>query len=182
MAQGWRNPVPWSIFPVMRTVQPQVRAAQAPDGTQVHLLDHPPHDLPPVHARDLAAAWDTARHAAIRGRRGTARQFRFRNPDGTTTGLALHDRDAACWAAANAHGLQTTYGVSLCLRLLALVELLTRAPALRAYLTLDRGTADLHPALLRAAAAIPLTEDARFDEARIHGQLTPASLPSGALA
>lgn len=169
----------------MRTSQPprrrQVQEAKAPDGTRVHLLDHPPNDLPPVHARDLAAAWDTARHAAIRGRRGTARQFRFRNPDGTTTGLALHDQDAACWAAANAHGLQTTYGVSLCLRLLALVELLARAPALRPYLTLDRGTADLHPALLRAAAAIPLDDDARFDEARIGAQLSPAATPLGAL-
>lgn len=160
--------------------QPQVPAAQTPDGTEIHLLDHSPHDLPPVHARDLAAAWDAARHAALQARRGTARQFRFRHPDGSTTALALNDRDAACWAGATAQGLRTTHGVSLCLRLLALVDLLARAPALHAYMTLHRNGADLHPALLRAAAATPLTDDARFDEARIRTQLTP--LPSGAPA
>ena len=159
---------------------PQVQAAQMPDGTEVHLLDHPPGDLPPVYARDLAAAWDAARHAALQARHGTARQFRFRHPDGTTTALALNDQDAACWAGATAQGLQTTYGVSLCLRLLALVELLARAPALRAYMTLHRTGADLHPALLRAAAAAALNNDARFDEDRIRTHL--ALLPSGALA
>lgn len=163
-------------------MQPRVRAAQAADGTQVHLLDHPPGELPPVHARDLAAAWDAARAAALQARRGSARQFLFRHPDGTTTTLALNDRDAACWAAANAQGLQTAHGVSLCLRLLALVDMLARAPALHAYMTLHRNGADLHPALLRAAAATPLTDEARFDEARIRAQLSPTPLPSGAFA
>ena len=186
---GWRNPGRGPIFQPMPDAQPSmaqptVQVAHGPDGTPVYLLDHPPTDLPPVHGRDLAAAWDAAREAALHAARGSARRFRFRHADGSFTDLALHDRDAACWTAAAAagHGLQTAYGVSLCLRLLALVDLLGRARALHGLLQWRRGAAELHPSLLRAAATAPLTNDARFDEARFRARLGPAPLPLGAFA
>lgn len=168
----------------MPDAQPSVQLAQGPDGTPLYLLDHSPAELPPVHGRDLLAAWDAARDAALRTARGTARRFRFRHADGSFTDLALQDRDAACWAGASAaaHGLQTAYGVSLCLRLLALVDLLARTRALHGMLTLRRGGAELHPALLRAAATAPLTNDARFDEAPFRARLGPAFPSLGALA
>ena len=177
--EGWRNRGRRSIFVTMSLAQPSVQIGQGPDGAPVYVFDHPPADLPPVHGRDLAAAWDAARQAALHAARGCHRHFRFRHPDGSVTDLALHDRDAACWAGATAagHGLQTAYGVSVCLRLLALVDLLARTRALHALLTWRRGGAELHPALLRAAATAPLTDDARFDEVRFRAWLGPA-LPS----
>ncbi len=62
-------------------------------------------------------------------------------------------------------GLATTRGLSLCLRLLALVDLLAHATWARPLFRLARDGAEFHPALLRAAASQPLTQDARFDEA-----------------
>ena len=60
---------------------------------------------------------------------GTPRLFRFCRADGTSTDLALADPDACCWAGAvdGTVGIGTSYGLSLCLRLLALVDLLASA-------------------------------------------------------
>lgn len=164
---------------------PLVTIAQGVDGTFTYALDRPPAALPPVHGRDLAAAWDAARDAARSATWGAARRFRFQQEDGTVTDLSIHDRDARCWAGAveMTAGLQTTYGLSLCLRLLALVDLLARARWTDGLCTLRRGGAELHPALLRAAAVAELTNDARFDETRLRAGLTLlAAPPSGAFA
>ena len=53
----------------------------------------------------------------------------------------------------------------LCLRLLALVEILTRAVRLEPFFDVTPDGVDLHPSLLAAAAALPLDPAARFDEA-----------------
>lgn len=152
---------------------------QALDGTLTYLVDRPPAALPPVHGRDLAAAWDAARDAALGAVWGTGRRFRFRQPDGTFTDLALHDRDARCWAGAveMTAGLQTLYGLSLCLRLLALVDLLARASWTNSLCQLRRNGAELHPALLRAAASVELTNDARFDETSFRAGLNLLATP-----
>lgn len=156
------------------------------DGAYIYVLPVPPEGLPAVRGRDLAAAWDAAREAARAAAWGKVRRFRFPHADGSVTELALSDRDAACWATAveRVAALQTSYGVSLCLRLLALVDLLGRAPWAARLLAFEAGLARLHPALLRLAAAAPLSAEARFDEARFHDSL--ASLPvaglSGAIA
>ena len=162
---------------------PLVQVGQALDGTLTYLIDHPPGELPPVRARDLAAAWDAAREAAVAAIWGSARRFRFRQPDGSLVDLALHDRDARCWAGAVelTSGLQTTYGLSLCLRLLALVDLLARARWTDALCQVRRGGAELHPSLLRVAATAPLTNDARFDETPFRAGLTVLPSP-GAFA
>ncbi len=174
---------------------PTVKVGAAPDGTLTYLVDLPPEALPPVSLRDLSNAWDAARDRAIAaesradGGWGAARLFRFRRPDGSCTDLALADRDACCWAGAvdGTVGMHTSYGLSLCLRLLALVDLLAHARWAAALFTLRRDGAEIDPAVLRAASLTPLTPEARFDERGFRSQVTLAALPSpsgpsGALA
>ena len=152
-----------------RPVQVQARA----DGALVYVVALPPEALPPVRARDLAAAWDAARNAALAERWGTARFFRFRRADGTCTDFALGDADACCWAGAvdGTVGMASCYGLSLCLRLLALVDLLARADWAGPLVALRRDGAAIQPALMQAAATHPLTPDGRFDESGLRARL-----------
>ena len=157
----------------MQPAPRSVHVGESHDGTLTYLVDRPPAALPGVSGRDLAAAWDAAREAAMDAMWGAARRFCFRQEDGSVTELALHDRDARCWVGAveRTTGLQTEYGVSLCLRLLALVDLLAHARWTDGMCRVRRGGAELHPALLRAAAAAELTNEARFDETRLRAGL-----------
>ncbi len=154
-------------------MHPRIEAGATRDGTITYRIDAMPPDLPPVLGRDLLRAWEQAREAARRAVWSVARIFRFRAPDGTTTDLALQDQDARCWAGAvdRCLGIQTGYGLSVCLRLLALVDLLARAAWATGLVDLNGGGAVLHPALIRAAAQAPLTADARFDEAHMRATL-----------
>jgi hypothetical protein len=156
------------------------------DGALTYLVDAPPEALPPVLLRDLAAAWEAAREAAVSARWSTPRRFRFRCGDGTCTDLALADADACCWAGAvdGTVGMHTSYGLSLCLRLLALVDLLARASWAAQLFSLRRDGARINPCVLHAAATVPLTREARFDEsdfrARVQQRLpaAPAMRPT----
>jgi len=145
---------------------PIIRIGDGPGGAVTYLVDLAPEDLPSVAKRDLEQAWYAAREAALAEHSGSVRVFRFQRPDGNHTDLALSDRDAICWAGAvdRSIGLRSTLGLSLCLRLLALVDLLARAPWISPLYRLARDGTEFHPALLRAAASQPLTSDARFDE------------------
>jgi hypothetical protein len=149
-----------------RSVARRIQVGTAADGTLTYLVDLPPEAMPPVRQRDIDLVWDAARQRAVRADWGAARLFRFRRADGSCTDLALADADACCWASAvdSSVGMQTSYGMSLCLRLLALVDLLTQARWADAFCTLRRDGAQLHPALLNAAAQAPLTADARAAE------------------
>jgi len=69
-------------------------------------------------------------------------------------------------------------GLSLCLRLLALVDLLATAPWASRYLATDRGLR-IGRHLLRAAARADLTEEARFDEASFCRNLSPPPNANG---
>lgn len=151
-----------------------IRIGGGPGGAVTYLVALPPEALPTVCKRDLELAWHAARDAAIADHGGTARAFRFTRPDGSHTDLALADRDARCWVGAvdRSVGLASAHGLSLCLRLLALVDLLARAPWVRPLYKLARDGAEFHPALLRAAASQPLTADARFDEAAFRIRLS----------
>lgn len=159
-----------------------VRMDAAPDGTITYSVPLAPGGLPAVRCRDLVAAWEAARDAARAAARGTGRRFRFHHPDGAVTELALVDRDARCWAAAveRVAVLQTPYGIALCVRLLALIDLLAHARWAARWLAIEAGLARLHPALLRLAASAPLSGDARFDEGYIQSAL--ATLPSAAFS
>jgi hypothetical protein len=163
-----------------------VRVQARPDGALLYLVALPPESLPPVRPRDLAAAWDAARAAALDQRWGTARLFRFRRADGSALDLALGDPDACCWAGAvdGTVGMDDPYGLSLCLRLLALVDLLAHANGWAGDLVaLRRDGAALAPALVQAAATMRLTGDGRFDEGDFRRRCAPSPrLAAGARA
>jgi hypothetical protein len=152
---------------------PFIHVGPGPDGSLTYLVAGSPEQLPPVHRRDLERAWDAARDGALAQRWGVVRFFRFQRRDGSYGDLALADRDACCWAGAvdATIGLRNSYGLSVCLRLLALVDLLTRVRWADAFCLLQRDGAELHPSLLRAAASAPLTAEARFDEICFRGRL-----------
>jgi hypothetical protein len=151
-----------------------IRVGGSPDGLMTYLVDLPPEALPSVCRRDLERAWYAAREAAIAEHQGAVRGFRFNRPDGSHTDLALADRDARCWVGAvdRTVGIGSAPGLSLCLRLLALIDLLARAPWARSLFHLARDGAEFHPALLKTAASQPLTRDARFDEVGFRTRLS----------
>jgi hypothetical protein len=95
--------------------------------------------------------------------------------------LLLADADAACWAEAvdARHGLATPQGLAICLRLLALIEAMGRIARLKGFFALRATGAELHPALLRAAASVPLDPAGRFDEAALTALLSRI-IPAGA--
>jgi hypothetical protein len=162
-------------FSQPKELTPLVRVGRGADGLTTYLVDLPPETLPPVTGRDLERAWYAARAAAISADWGAARGFRFRRADGGYLDLALEDADARCWAGAvdDTVGMANSYGLSLCLRLLALVDLLARAGWAARVVRLARDGAELHPCLLRAAASLPLTPEARFDETSFRAHLAP---------
>jgi hypothetical protein len=164
-----------------REVAPVIRVGRGADGLTTYLVDLPPETLPPVTGRDLERAWYAARQAALSADWGTARGFRFRRADGGYLDLALADADARCWAGAvdGTVGMANCYGMSLCLRLLALVDLLARVGWTARVVRLARDGAELHPSLLRAAASLPLTPEARFDETSFRVHLAPQLGESG---
>ena len=168
-----------------------VRIGAPADGAVTYLVDLPPEALPPVLLRDIAAAWEAAREAAVAAQWSTTRLFRFRRSDGTCTDLALADADACCWAGAvdGTVGMHTSYGLSLCLRLLALVDLLAHARWAAHLFSVRRDGARIDPSVLHAAATVPLTRDARFDESgfraevqqRLPGAAEGRLLPGGSV-
>jgi hypothetical protein len=150
------------------------------EGVQTYDVDTTPDRLPAVTKRDLLNAWDAAHEAATHAAWGTARLFRFHKPDGSTTDLALADRDACCWAGAvdSTTPMHTQYGLSLFLRLLALIDLLAHATWAQTLCVLHRQGATLDPGLVRAAASLPLTEEARFDEQHLRALLPALPHPN----
>ena len=146
-----------------------------------YLVQASPASLPPVLLRDLASAWDIARHAALDGAAASvSRGFSFARPDGGTTHLALPDRDAQCWAQAvdRRLDLSSIYGLSVCLRLLALIGLLAHTPWARERVRLHGGGAEVDPALLRLAARAKLTDEAGFDEGAFRSGLAGPAVPA----
>lgn len=146
-----------------------VAVRQDPNGVALYLIGVAPDQLPPVRARDLAAAWDAARSAALDDEWGAARLFRFAPPDSAAFDFALVDADACCWtqAVAATQGLGHAYGISVCLRLLGLVHLLADAAWARPLFSIGRDGTRIAPALLAAVALLRLTTDARLDQAAV---------------
>ena len=159
-----------------------VQVAIAGDGTLTYRVGVAPDALPPVRRRDLEAAWDAARAGAIAEDWGPARLFRFRRKDGSHADLALADPDACCWAAAVdlTVGMRSLYGLSLCLRLLALVDLLGRARWAVHLFAVARDGARIHPRVLEAAAHLALTSEAGFDETGFRTAVADTALPAPA--
>lgn len=136
----------------------------------------PPERLPGVAGRDLLAAWDAAREAASAEAWGEPCAVAFHRADGAMTELVIADADARCWAAAvdATVGLASLYGMAVCFRLLALIELMATAPWARGLFAVSADGTDIHPALIGAAARFPLAADARFDHAALRASLASA--------
>ena len=158
-----------------------IRIIPTPDGALTYAIPFPPEETPAVTARDLLGAWEAARGAAGAEIWGSPRRLIFRRPDGEAMELLLADADAACWAEAvdARHGLATPQGLAICLRLLALIEAMGRIARLKGFFALRATGAELHPALLRAAANVPLDPAGRFDEAALTALLS-RTFPAGA--
>ncbi len=156
-----------------------VETAIDPSGTLIYVVGTSAALLPPVRSGDLADAWATAGQAAAASAWGIPRFFRFRPTDDEPVDLALIDDDASCWAEAidRAWNLQTTYGLSLCLRLLGLIDLLATTPWLRPFCPVSRAGASLDAALVRAVATLPLTARGGVDETLLRVRLTQSAPP-----
>lgn len=137
----------------------------------LHMLSRPPSALPCVSRRDMEAAWEAAQAGGAPA--PPLRKFCFAVPQGAPVELVVADRDAAAWAAAVERwaGLSTPHGVSVCLRLLALVALMAQAGWVREWFGLGRLGAEIRPELLLAAAQVPLDEDGGFDETALRALL-----------
>jgi hypothetical protein len=155
-----------------------VRLIRCCGGTLRYEVALPPEGLPSVSGRDLLAAWDAAREAAAAEAWGEARAVAFRRKDGALTELMIADEDARCWASAvdGTVGLESLYGMALCFRLLALIEVMAEAPWTRGLFAVSAEGTEIHPALLGAAARFPLAADARFDHAALRASIA-AALP-----
>lgn len=152
----------------------RLRTEYTADGKILHLLPHPPEALPAVTKRDLEQAWEVASATALApGPPPATHGFRFTHPGDTPLDLVITDRDAASWAGGidAIADLSTAHGVSVCLRLMALIELMSRADWTRPWFTLTRAGLDFHPALLTAAALAPLTPTGGFAETALRALL-----------
>jgi hypothetical protein len=152
-----------------------IQTAPALGGVMTYLVSVSPDLLPPVSPRELELAWEAARSAAIAETGGPALLFRFlRGKDEAPLDMTLTDNDARCWAEAvdAARGLNTPAGMSLCLRLLALIDLIARERWAAGHVALRRDGAEIDAALLRAAAELALNREARFDAAKLRARLS----------
>jgi hypothetical protein len=142
-----------------------IRVAEDAAGGLAYAIPCPPETLPAVRPEALLAAWRAAHEGAASGRWGPPRTLMFHRQDAEPTVLAIADRDARCWAEAVDRGadLGTLGGLAVCLRLLALVEVMGRAGWLAGMFDVTAQGVELHPSLLRAAATMPLDGAARFD-------------------
>jgi hypothetical protein len=146
-----------------------VTTTALPSGALRHEISVAASALPAVRPAALESAWEAARASAEAGLWGPARLIAFQ--DGVE--IALTDTDAACWAEAMARrgGLDSLGGLALCLRLLALVEVLGRAKWLRGLFAITAEGAEFHPALLAAAARAPLDATGRFEDGPLRAML-----------
>lgn len=164
-----------------------IRVGEDAGGGLAYAVPCPPERLPAVRPDALLAAWDAAREGASAGRWGPRRTLVFRRDGTEPTVLAIADPDARAWAEAVDRGadLATLPGLALCLRLLALVEVMARANFLIGLFDVTADGVELHPALLRAASSMPLDATARFDAEALRRLLSrgiAARAPAGVAA
>ena len=147
----------------------RVDRGDGPGGEIRLALSEPPSALPCVTKRDLEQAWEIAQAGGVPAMGAPRIRFAAQPP----VELVLEDRDAAAWVSAveRGIGLSSAYGVSVCLRLLALVALMAQAGWVRDWFALGRAGTEIRPELLRAAALVRLNESGGFDETAIRALL-----------
>lgn len=142
--------------------------SQQPDDRVID-VPVPPQRLPAVRPSDIVAAWNAATVGAEIGLSPAPedhRGVRFVGADGEELRVVFADVDAGCWVTAldRTIGLDDLHGLSVCFRLLGLIEQMATQAWTRAHFSIGAEDGpDIHPALLRVAASLPLTSDARFD-------------------
>jgi hypothetical protein len=141
----------------------------------LHRVSALPSALPCVTRRDLEAAWEAA---GALPPSPPLRCFQFVSPSGPPVELVLEDQDAAAWAAAveRSAGLESAQGISVCLRLLALVALMAQGGWVRDWFSRTGGGIDIRPELFAAAARTRLTDFGGFDETSLHALLPQAQI------
>lgn len=161
----------------------EIAIQQGAAGELAYDIPCPPGALPAVAPAALLAAWDAARTRAQSGAWGPVRVLVFTPAEGEALRLAIADRDARAWAEAvdRQADLGTLPGLALCLRLLALIDALARHGWLAGLFAVAPDGIELHPALVGAAARLPLDEGARFDATALRGLLS-RRLPAQAQA
>ena len=163
---------------------PPFRVARVPGGPLTYLIDSGSRG---VAARSAPATSPTPGpprvEAACEIAMGHApRLFRFLCAEATacsTSRSPMTMPAAGPLSVDQAAGMHTTYGLSLCLRLLALVDLLARASWLGRFYRLGRAGAALDPALgPRCRHHCRSLSQARFDERDFYARLEQfAELP-----
>lgn len=139
-----------------------------------------PQDLPPIPVGDLRQAWHVATRAAYLAPEDWGTRYQLRHPgvvfttsDGSHMHIDFSDRDASCWAGAvdQTFGLDTLHGLSVCFRLLGLIEQLASSLWLRPYFSVGGPEgAEIEPAILKTAADHPLDHTARFNSVTFRTQ------------
>ncbi len=154
----------------------------------LHRLDFGPEELPPTSPIDLRKAWQAAHVGAQVGLTmapGDIDGVCFRNKRGEESKFMFADIDAACWAASidRTYGLETTTGISVLFRLLALIEIMSQARWLQPFFSLSpKDGATLDQRLLAAAAQAPLSSTGSFDIQRFKQAMgLEASGPTAAI-
>jgi len=147
-------------------------------------LPFPPEALPAVEPSQLTRAWQAATLAAETGlllQPGDIEGVIFRWDAGEAR-FMFADLDASCWAAAldRLYGLNSAAGIAVLFRLLALIDLIARAPWIRPLVRLGhRDGILLDPDVVHLAVTQPLTPSARFDADAFRDKLGDRVDPSG---
>jgi hypothetical protein len=151
---------------------PVIERVTGPDGATVHLVPLTPERLPKVAGRDLERAWHAAHHRAQRQKSAPRRAFRF----ATGAAITLTDADARLWASAidELADLSTAHGVSVCLRLLSLIALISAAEWCGPHLQFRGDGCPVDASLLKAAALATLNPDGALDPIAVQNLLLPS--------
>ena len=146
-----------------------IERVTGPDGATLHLVPLAPERLPKVAGRDLERAWYAAHRHCKQQKSAPRRAFRFE----TGAALTLTDDDARLWASAidQSSDLSTAHGVSVCLRLLSLIALISVADWCSPHLQFRGDGCPVDARLLKAAALATLNPDGALDPIAVQNLL-----------
>lgn len=154
------------------------------DGSSLIYAPFSAKDLPLVGFSDIERAWNTANSVAESpsslegsGPQGVV----FQDTPTSNIHVKFDDYDALhwIWAIHKSFNLETTKGLSVCFRMLALYHLMADTQWTRPFFSFDRkNRLKIDKTLMAAAATSPLTANGLFDPTEIQKEVGPqTSLP-----